>query len=48
VDCDLCRLAAGNIKTRFYYVEYESVREKPRKILDHEHYHIEGARYIGK
>lgn len=27
--------------------EYGSIRFTPRKILDHTHYHIEGARYHG-
>jgi len=31
-----------------YLFKYDSVRKKPRKVLDHEHWHIEGARYIGK
>jgi len=26
---------------------YESIRTTPRKILDHEHWHLEGAKYLG-
>lgn len=91
MNCELCKLVAGNTKTRFYYkdkfctivdcltcgegyplvvfrrhgeaseyertfvmtdisylFEYESVRKKPRKILDHEHWHIEGAKYLDR
>ena len=27
--------------------EYESIRTTPRRILDHEHWHLEGASYRG-
>lgn len=27
--------------------EYQSIRMEPRRILDHTHYHIIGAKYIG-
>lgn len=88
MDCELCDLVAGNIKTRKYYrnktctivdcltcgvpmcvlnhhgladegeehlmlaainylFEYQSIRTEPRKIRDHTHYHIIGAKYLG-
>jgi len=31
-----------------YLFEYQSIRKTPRRILNHEHWHIEGARYLGK
>lgn len=30
-----------------YLFEYKSIRTTPRKITDHEHWHIEGAKYLG-
>lgn len=30
-----------------YLFDYESIRTEPRKIGDHEHWHIIGAKYIG-
>ena len=29
-----------------YLFAYESIRYEPRKIADHEHWHIEGAKYL--
>lgn len=86
MNCELCQLVAGDVKTRFYYRDktctivdcltchipmvvlnhhgpasnrekrlmkavvnyvfgYESIRTEPRRIFDHEHYHIIGAKY---
>jgi len=28
--------------------EYKSIRTEPRKISEHVHWHLEGARYLGK
>ena len=88
MDCELCDLVAGNIKTWKYYrnktctivdcltcgipmcvlnhhgladelekrlmmsainhlFKYQSIRTERIKIRDHEHWHLEGARYIG-
>jgi len=30
-----------------YLFSYESIRTTPRKISDHEHWHLEGAKYLG-
>lgn len=30
-----------------YLFEYQSIRTEPRKIRDHTHWHIIGAKYIG-
>ncbi len=38
------RLMMADVK---YLFIYESIRTEPRKIKDHEHWHLEGARYLG-
>lgn len=30
-----------------YLFEYQSIRTTPRRILNHEHWHLEGAKYRG-
>jgi len=37
------RLALARVNA---LLEYESIRTAPRKVMDHEHWHIIGAKYI--
>lgn len=30
-----------------YLFEYKSIRKEPRQIMDHEHWHVIGAKYLG-